>query len=83
MSSAPPMPLPRLADHFDTAESPSDEEGEKDVKRQRSEPTTPIPTSSTPPREYDEVMESLTYPGRLTVRMRQEGQHDREVVQHP
>ena len=50
------MPLPRLADHLDTADGPSDEEGEKDVKRQRSEPTTPISTSSRPPHEYDEVM---------------------------
>ena len=56
MSSAPPMPLPRLVDHLDTADGPSDEEGEKDAKRQRSEPTTPRSTSSRPPREYDEVM---------------------------
>ena len=56
ISSAPPMPLPRLADHLDTADGPSDEEGEKDAKRQRSEPTTPRSTSSRPPREYDEVM---------------------------
>ena len=28
----------------------------KDAKRQSSEPTTPISTSSRPPREYDEVM---------------------------
>ena len=50
------MPLPRLADHLDTADGPSDEEGEKDVKRQRSEPTTPVSTSCRPPHEYDEVM---------------------------
>ena len=56
ISSAPPMPVPRLADHLDTADGPSDEEGEKDAKRQRSEPTTPISTSSRPPHEYDEVM---------------------------
>ena len=35
---------------------PSDEEGEKEAKRQRSEPTTPISTSSRLPYEYDEVM---------------------------
>ena len=28
------MPVPRLADHLDTADGPSDEEGEKDAKRQ-------------------------------------------------
>ena len=56
ISSAPPMPVPRLADHLDTADGPSDEEGEKDAKRQRSEPTTSISTSSRPPHEYDEVM---------------------------
>ena len=54
--SAPPMPVPRLVDCLDTADGPSDEEGEKDAKRQRSEPTTPISTSSRPPHEYDEVM---------------------------
>ena len=56
VSSAPPLPIPRLADHLDTADGPSDEEGEKDAKRQRSEPTTPISTSSRPPHEYDEIM---------------------------
>ena len=50
------MPLPRLVDHLDTADGPSDEEGEKDAKSQRSEPTTPRSTSSRPPHEYDEVM---------------------------
>ena len=44
------------ADHLDTVDGPSDEEREKDAKRQRSEPTTPISTSSRPPHEYDEVM---------------------------
>ena len=39
-------------DHLD----PSDEEGEKDAKSQRSELTTARFTSSRPPREYDEVM---------------------------
>ena len=56
ISSAPPMPVPKLADHLDTADGPSDEEGEKDAKRQRSEPTTPISTSSRPPHECDEAM---------------------------
>ena len=41
ISSAPPMPVQRLTHHLDTADGPSDEEGEKDAKRQRSEPTTP------------------------------------------
>ena len=41
---------------MDTNDGPSDEEGEKDAKRQRSEPTTPISTSSRPLSEYDEVM---------------------------
>ena len=35
---------------------PSDEEDEKEAKRQRSEPTTPISTSSRLPYEYDEAM---------------------------
>ena len=56
ISMSPPTPVPGLADHLDTADGPSDEEGEKDAKRQRSEPTTPISTSSRPPREHDEVM---------------------------
>ena len=47
---------PRLADHPDTENGPSDEEGEKEAKRQRSEPTTPISTSGGLPYEYDEVM---------------------------
>ena len=50
------LPVPRLADHLDTEISPSDEEGGKEAKRQKSEPTTPISTSSRPPNEYDEVM---------------------------
>ena len=50
------LPVPRLADHLDTENGPSDEEGEKEAKRQRSEPTTPISTSSRLPYEYDEVM---------------------------
>ena len=50
------LPVPRLADHLDTENGPSDEDGEKEAKRQRSEPTTPISTSSRLPYEYDEVM---------------------------
>ena len=50
------LPVPRLADHIGTETGPSDEEGEKEAKRQRSEPTTPISTSSRLPYEYDAVM---------------------------
>ena len=50
------LPLPKLADHLDTEFGPSDEEGEKEAKRQRSEPTTPISTASRLPHDYDEVM---------------------------
>ena len=49
-------PVPRLEDHLDTEHGPSDEDGEKEAKRQRSEPTTPISTSSRLPYEYDQVM---------------------------
>ena len=48
------LPVPRLADHLDTENGPSEEDGEKEAKRQR-EPTTPISTSSRLP-YYDEVM---------------------------
>ena len=48
--------MPRLADHLDTEHGPSDDEGGKEAKRQRSEPTTPISSSSRLPHEYDEVM---------------------------
>ena len=48
--------LARLANHLDTENGPSDEEGGKEAKRQKSEPTTPISTSSGLPYEYDEVM---------------------------
>ena len=41
---------------MDTDIGPSDEEGGKEAKRQKPEPTTPISTSSRPPNEYDEVM---------------------------
>ena len=50
------LPVPRLANHLDTENGPSDEEGEREAKRQRSEPTAPISTSSRLPYEYDEVM---------------------------
>ena len=51
------LPLPRLFDHMNAADGPSDdEEEEKDAKRQRSAPTSPRSTSSTHPHEYDEVM---------------------------
>ena len=51
------IPVPRLEDHLDTEYGPSDEDGEKEAKRQRSsEPTTPISTSSRLPYEYDQVM---------------------------
>ena len=50
------LPVPRLDDHLDTVNGPSDEEGEKEAKRQRSEPTTPKSTSSRLPYEYDQVM---------------------------
>ena len=36
------IPVPRLEDHLDTEHGPSDEDGEKEAKRQRSERTTPI-----------------------------------------
>ena len=51
------VPLPRLLDHMNAADGPSDdEEKEKEAKRQRSAPTTPRSASSTHPNEYDEVM---------------------------
>ena len=56
LPAAQHMPLPRLLDHVDAADGPSDEEEEKDAKCQRSEPTTPRSTSNRPPHEYDEVM---------------------------
>ena len=49
------LPVPRLADHLDTENGPSDEAGGKEAKRQKSEPTTPISTSSRLPHEYDEA----------------------------
>ena len=50
------LPGPRLDDQFDTENGPSDEEGEKEAKGQRSEPTTPISTASRLPYEYDQVI---------------------------
>ena len=50
------LPVPRLDDHLDTEDGPSDEEGKKEAKRQRSEPTAPISTSSRLPYEYDQMM---------------------------
>ena len=56
VQSALLVPVPRLADYLDTDAGPSDEEGGKEAKRQKSEPTTPTSTCSRPPNEYDEVM---------------------------
>ena len=39
------LTVPRLASHLDTDIGPSDEEGGKEAKRQKAEPTTPISTS--------------------------------------
>ena len=43
------LPIPRLDDHLDTENGPSDEEGKKEAKRQRS-------ASSRLPYEYDQMM---------------------------
>ena len=57
IQSAPLLQLtPRLAKHLDTDLGRLDEEGGKGAERQKSEPTTPISTSSRYPHEYDEVM---------------------------
>ena len=56
------IPIPRLEDHVDTENGPSDEDGDKKAKRQRSEPTTPISTSSRLPYEYDQLM-GITHVG--------------------
>ena len=51
------MPLPRLERASDTESEHSDDSaGEKEAKRQRSEPTTPVSTSSRHPYEYDALM---------------------------
>ena len=56
LQSAQLLPVPRLTDHLDTEIGLSDEEGGKEAKRQKSDPTTPISTCSRHPNEYDEVM---------------------------
>ena len=49
--------LPRLERASDTASEHSDDSaGEKEAKRQRSEPTTPVSTSSRHPYDYDALM---------------------------
>ena len=51
------LPLPRLEHASDTENEHSDDSaGEKEAKRQRSEPTTPVSTSSRLPYEYDAIM---------------------------
>ena len=42
------LPLPRLEYRSDLEKDPSDGDGEKEAKRQRSEPATPVSTSSSP-----------------------------------
>ena len=57
MVPLPPRALPRLERVNDTESDCSDGvTGEKDAKRQRSEPTTPVSTSSRMPYEYDALM---------------------------
>ena len=52
-----PEALPRLERVNDTESDRSDDSaGEKEAKRQRSEPTTPVSTSSRLPYEYDALM---------------------------
>ena len=52
-----PEALPRLERVNDTESERSDDSaGEKEAKRQRSEPTTPVSTSSRLPYEYDALM---------------------------
>ena len=51
------VPLPRLEHASDTESEHSDDSaGEKEAKRQRSEPTTPVSTSSRHPHEYNALM---------------------------
>ena len=51
------LELPRLERVSDTeGEHSDDSAGEKEAKRQRSEPTTPVSTSSRLPYEYDALM---------------------------
>ena len=55
--SIAPGALPRLERVGDTESEHSDDSaGEKEAKRQRSEPTTPVSTSSRLPYEYDALM---------------------------
>ena len=49
-------PLPRLEIRSDTEKDLSDGDGEKEAKRQKSEPTTPVSTSSRQPHDYDAIM---------------------------
>ena len=57
MLSTAPGALPRLEGVNDTESEHSDDSaGEKEAKRQRSEPTTPVSTSSRLPYEYDALM---------------------------
>ena len=56
-SSTTQIPLPRLERASDTAsEHSEDYVGEKEAKRQRSEPTTPVSTSSRHLYDYDALM---------------------------
>ena len=56
-SSTAQIPLPRLARASDTvSEHSEDSAGEKEAKRQRSEPITPVSTSSRHPYDYDALM---------------------------
>ena len=77
------LPLPRLDDRSDTEKDPSDGDGEKEAKRQRSEPTTPVSTSSRQPYEYDAVM-GITRVGTKEAERFEEGldleYHDLESV---
>ena len=51
------LPLPKLDRASDTEKEHSDDStGEKEAKRQRSEPTTPVSTHSLNPYDYDAVM---------------------------
>ena len=50
------LPVPGLADHLETEICPSDEEGGKEAKRQKSEPATRISTCSRHPNQYYEAM---------------------------
>ena len=75
------LPVPRLADHLDTDVGPSDEEGGKEAKRQKSEPTTPISTSSRPPNEHDEVMGIIHVDPREAERFEEGGEPECQDVE--